>query len=103
MSPADRPGSAGARPRSSPEAGAAVVVHGLTENVDETVDAIREAGGSAVGITGDVALEEDTHRRRWNWRLPDFGRLDHLVTSAGIQTYGDAATTTPRTSTACSR
>lgn len=77
------------------EQGASVVVHGLTEaNVAETVDAIVAAGGTAVGVHGDVA-DEATHRRAVEVALAAFGRIDHLVTSAGIQTYGDAETTTP--------
>jgi NAD(P)-dependent dehydrogenase (short-subunit alcohol dehydrogenase family) len=75
--------------------GARIVVHGLTEdNVRDAVDAIVAAGGIAVGIAGDVA-DEDTHRRAVELALKEYGRIDHLVTSAGIQTYGDAATTSP--------
>lgn len=75
--------------------GAAVVVHGRTQdNVDETVEAIIAAGGRAVGVTGDV-IEEETHKRTVAAALENFGRLDHIVTSAGIQTYGDSLTTTP--------
>ena len=75
--------------------GASVVVHGFTQkNVDEVVRLITDAGGKAVGVAGDVALEE-THRATAAAALEHFGRIDHLVTSAGIQTYGDAAETTP--------
>lgn len=77
------------------EDGASVVVHGLTaDDVETTVGAILASGGKAVGVHGDVALEE-THRRMVEVALAEFGRIDHLVTSAGIQTYGDAETTTP--------
>lgn len=77
------------------EQGAAVVVHGLDSGgVDETVAAITAAGGTAVGVAGDV-VDEDTHRRTVATALEEYGRIDHLVTSAGIQTYGDALTTTP--------
>lgn len=77
------------------EQGAAVVVHGFTEaNVTEVVEAVIAAGGRAVGVFGDVA-DEATHRRAVDVALNEFGRIDHLVTSAGIQTYGDAANTTP--------
>lgn len=77
------------------EQGASVVVHGLDEvGVAETVEAVTAAGGSAVGVAGDV-VEEETHRRLVGVALREFGRVDHLVTSAGIQTYGDALTTTP--------
>ena len=75
--------------------GAAVVVHGLTQqNVDEAVQAITASGGLAIGVAGDVALEA-THRAVVDAAMNRFGRIDHLVTSAGIQTYGDAAETTP--------
>ncbi|MFF2494006.1 SDR family NAD(P)-dependent oxidoreductase [Agromyces sp. NPDC058064] len=75
--------------------GASVVVHGLAQGgVDDTVQRITAKGGSAVGIAGDVAVES-THRAVVEVALSRFGRIDHLVTSAGIQTYGDAATTTP--------
>lgn len=73
--------------------GAAVVVHGLTQGpVDTAVAQVLGAGGRAVGIWGDVA-GEDVHRRAVELALREFGRIDHLVTSAGIQTYGDAETT----------
>lgn len=75
--------------------GAKVVVHGLTQsNVDEAVAAITAAGGTAIGVAGDTAVES-THRAAVDAAMTAFGRIDHLVTSAGIQTYGDAATTTP--------
>lgn len=75
--------------------GASVVVHGLTgTSVDATVQAITDAGGIAIGVAGDVAVEQ-THRNLLDAAIQRFGRIDHLVTSAGIQTYGDAAETTP--------
>jgi len=77
------------------EDGASVVVHGFTEaNVNEVVAAITAAGGTAVGLHGDVA-DEATHQKLVELALETYGRIDHLVTSAGIQTYGDAETTTP--------
>ncbi|ROR74489.1 SDR family NAD(P)-dependent oxidoreductase [Bogoriella caseilytica] len=77
------------------EQGASVVVHGLDEpGVSAAVAAITAAGGAAVGVAGDVR-EEETHRRIVEVAMREFGRIDHLVTSAGIQTYGDALTTTP--------
>ncbi|OYN99052.1 short-chain dehydrogenase [Enemella evansiae] len=75
--------------------GAAVVVHGLTTpEVDEVVAEVTAAGGRAVGEAGDVA-DPDTHRRLVETALAEFGRIDHLVAAAGMQTYGDAVTTTP--------
>lgn len=75
--------------------GASVVVHGLTQaEVDETVAAITASGGRAVGFAGDVT-DEATHTGLAQAALNAFGRIDHLVTSAGIQTYGTALDTTP--------
>ena len=75
--------------------GAAVVVHGLTSDfVDETVALIRDAGGRAVGIAGEIHNPE-TSRRAVELALAEYGRLDALVTAAGIQRYGDAVSTTP--------
>lgn len=75
--------------------GASVVIHGLDQaSVDQAVAAVTDAGGRAVGVAGDV-VEEATHARIVETALAEFGRIDHLVTSAGIQTYGDALTTTP--------
>ena len=74
--------------------GAAVVVHGLLgREVDATAAALRDAGARAIGVSGDVR-DTATHEHLANAALSEFGRIDHLVTSAGIQTYGDASTTT---------
>jgi NAD(P)-dependent dehydrogenase (short-subunit alcohol dehydrogenase family) len=75
------------------EAGAAVAVCGLPDgNVQETVESIRRAGGEALGVQADVAdrasiagAVEDAVKR--------YGRLDTLITSAGIQRYGTVADT----------
>jgi len=75
------------------KAGASVLVHGFTAaHVAETVEAITAIGGSAFGVCGDVA-EEETHQRIASTAMSEFGRIDHLVASAGIQTYGDSLTT----------
>lgn len=77
------------------DAGASVVIQGRTaDNVDEAVASIRTEGGRAVGLHGDVA-DEATHHATVELALREFGRVDHLVSSAGIQTYGDVSTTTP--------
>lgn len=76
------------------KAGAKVVIHGLTQDhVDAAVDGIAAAGGTAVGVAGDIR-EEATHIAIAEAAMSAFGRIDHLVTSAGIQTYGDAVETT---------
>ena len=78
------------------EEGAAVVVHGLTpENVEETVSAIREAGRQRRRHPRRRGAGGDTHRRR-RIGACRFGRLDHLVTSAGIQTLRRCGNDHPR-------
>ena len=75
--------------------GWAVVVHGLTDDfVDETVGQIVAAGGRAVGVAGAIQ-DAQTSRRAVDLALAEYGRLDTLVTAAGIQRYGDAVSTTP--------
>ena len=77
--------------------GAAVVVHGLTEDfVAETVDAIRQAGGAAIGSWGRID-DPQTAIDAVDAAIRTFGRLDHLVTAAGIQRYGDAVSTSLET------
>ncbi len=68
--------------------GAAVVVHGLT--LDETnlvVQEIRVAGGRASAIAGPIDNLE-TSIAAVALALTEYGQLDVLVTSAGIQRYG---------------
>lgn len=74
--------------------GASVVIHGLTqESVDDAVSEVLALGGAATGFAGDVA-DEATHTDLAAHAVKAFGQIDHLVTSAGIQAYGDAVTTT---------
>jgi NAD(P)-dependent dehydrogenase (short-subunit alcohol dehydrogenase family) len=73
--------------------GAAVVVHGLT--IDEAqlvVQEIRIAGGRAVPTAGPID-DPETTRAAVSLALSEFGQLDLLVTSAGIQRYGTAVDT----------
>jgi NAD(P)-dependent dehydrogenase (short-subunit alcohol dehydrogenase family) len=79
------------------EAGASVIVCGLPDShLEETVNAIRKTGGEALGVAADVtqrasiagAVDEAVKR---------YGRLDTLVTSAGIQRYGTVADTPEET------
>lgn len=77
--------------------GASVVVHGLTQDfVDATVDGIREAGGTATGSWGPID-DPATSVGAVDAALRAYGRLDHLVTAAGIQRYGDAVSTSVET------
>jgi NAD(P)-dependent dehydrogenase (short-subunit alcohol dehydrogenase family) len=73
--------------------GASVAVSGLeTDRVEETVQAIRQEGGEALGVPADV-----TDRRSIEGAVAAtvdrYGRLDALVTSAGIQRYGSVVET----------
>lgn len=73
--------------------GAAVVVHGLT--LDEAllvVQEIRIAGGQAVATSGAID-DPETSLAAVELALTEFGQLDLLVTSAGIQRYGTAIDT----------
>lgn len=68
--------------------GAAVVVHGLS--IDEAqlvVQEIRIAGGRAVATSGAID-DPETTISAVGVALSEYGQLDILVTSAGIQRYG---------------
>jgi len=74
--------------------GSAVVVHGLTaDQADDVVDEIRRAGGRATSTAGPID-SASTAEAAVELALESFGRLDTLVTSAGIQRYGDIVSTT---------
>ena len=73
--------------------GASVVVHGLThEEATLVVQEIRGAGGIAVAASGAID-DPETSRAMVATALKEFGQLDVLVTSAGIQRYGTAIDT----------
>lgn len=74
--------------------GSAVVVHGLTkDHADEVVQEIIASGGQAVASAGPIG-DPRTSREAVAIAVNRFGRLDTLVTSAGIQRYGDVVSTT---------
>ena len=74
--------------------GSAVAVHGLDLGEAEAVAArIRESGGRAIAVAGPID-QAITSERAVAETIEAFGRLDTLVTSAGIQTYGDAVSST---------
>lgn len=74
--------------------GAAVAVHGRDLPAAEQVASrIREAGGRAIAVAGEIS-EAATSEAAVAATIEAFGRLDVLVTSAGIQRYGDGVTTT---------
>jgi NAD(P)-dependent dehydrogenase (short-subunit alcohol dehydrogenase family) len=78
-------------------AGAAVTVCGLPDgHVAEAVESIRSAGGDALGVEADVA-DRASIAAAIEQAVKRYGRLDTLVTSAGIQRYGTVADTTEAT------
>jgi NAD(P)-dependent dehydrogenase (short-subunit alcohol dehydrogenase family) len=73
--------------------GAAVGVCGLeVDRVDETVAAVGAAGGQALAVPADVT-DRSSVFRAVEATVQRFGRLDVLVTSAGIQRYGNVVDT----------
>ena len=74
--------------------GAAVVVHGRDLAESESVAVrIRQTGGQSIAVAGPIDVAA-TSVAAVEAALVAFGRLDVLVTSAGIQRYGDAVSTT---------
>ncbi len=73
--------------------GASVVVHGLTmEEANLVVQEIRVAGGTATSTHGPID-DPETSKLAVSLALAEYGQLDILVTSAGIQRYGTAIDT----------
>ncbi len=73
--------------------GASVVVHGLTiDEANLVVQEIRLAGGTAVATAGAID-DPETASAAVALALGEYGQLDVLVTSAGIQRYGTATET----------
>lgn len=73
--------------------GSAVAVHGRA--LDEALEVAAEieaAGGRAIGLAGGVD-DADAIGAAIEAAVAAFGQLDSLVTSAGIQRYGTAAST----------
>ena len=77
--------------------GSAVAVHGLEQSeAEEVARSIREDGGEAIAVSGHIG-DADTATAAVATTVAAFGRLDTLVTAAGIQRYGDAVTTSEST------
>ena len=73
--------------------GASVVVHGLTiDEANLVVQEIRIAGGTAIAAAGPID-DPQTTQSAVALALSEYGQLDVLVTSAGIQRYGTALDT----------
>jgi 3-oxoacyl-[acyl-carrier protein] reductase len=69
--------------------GAAVVVNYASSKAaaDKVVADIREAGGKAVAVQGDVAKATDV-RRLFAEAVKAFGKIDVLVNNAGVYRFG---------------
>jgi NAD(P)-dependent dehydrogenase (short-subunit alcohol dehydrogenase family) len=65
------------------EEGASVVAVDLAESVEETAQAIREAGGQALSVQADVSNEEAV-RSFIDRAVSEFGGLDGIYANAGI-------------------
>src|SRR2546423_3300795 len=78
-------------------AGASVAVCGLLDgHVEETVASIRQAGGGAFAAPADVT-DRASIAAAIAATVERYGRLDTLITSAGIQRYGSVADTSEAT------
>ncbi|MEJ1963236.1 MAG: glucose 1-dehydrogenase [Gammaproteobacteria bacterium] len=75
--------------RSLGEAGASVVVNYASsrEGADKVVAQIKEAGGKAVAVQGDVSKAADV-KRIFDETKKAFGSLDVLVNNAGVYAFG---------------
>lgn len=68
--------------------GARVAVTGRTgSKLDETAAMIRDIGGIALTITGDVSIANDVQQMT-DTTVDTFGRLDHLINNAGLLGQG---------------
>jgi NAD(P)-dependent dehydrogenase (short-subunit alcohol dehydrogenase family) len=64
--------------------GASVVVISRTaDEIEATADEIRQAGGKALAVTGDVSDEKST-REAIEKAVAEYGRLDIVVANAGV-------------------
>jgi NAD(P)-dependent dehydrogenase (short-subunit alcohol dehydrogenase family) len=63
--------------------GAKVVAVDRAESINDTVRAIRDAGGQAVALTGDAGLEADV-QRAVETAVGEYGGLDVCYANAGI-------------------
>ena len=77
--------------------GARVVAHGLDEaDTERAAELVREQGSEALAVHGRID-DERTAIDAVERAVAAFGRLDSLVSSVGIQRYGDVTTTTRET------
>jgi NAD(P)-dependent dehydrogenase (short-subunit alcohol dehydrogenase family) len=69
--------------------GASVVCVDRADTVEETVKAIKDAGGKAVAMTGDAGKEDDV-KAYIDKAVSEFGGLDAVYANAGIGSSGGA-------------
>jgi NAD(P)-dependent dehydrogenase (short-subunit alcohol dehydrogenase family) len=69
--------------------GASVVCVDRADTVEETVKAIKDAGGKAVAMTGDAGKEDDV-KAYIDKAISAFGGLDAVYANAGIGSSGGA-------------
>ncbi len=75
--------------------GSAVAVHGCeADESREIVERIRDSGGQAIALAGPIDDDASVGAAVAEV-LATYGRLDTLVTSAGMQWYGDGVSTSP--------
>ncbi len=67
--------------------GASVVAVDRVDGVHDTVKAIKEAGGTALGLVADVSKEEDA-ARYVDTAVKEFGKLDAIYANAGVSGGG---------------
>ena len=79
------------------KAGAKVSICDLEqEGIDRVVKEIKEAGGEAIGVYGNVVSEED-QKRFFIETIDAFGKLNILIPSAGIIRDGTVVSTDKET------
>src|SRR5437868_4305773 len=70
--------------------GMTVIAAARTENegdskipgaLTETVDSIKQAGGTAVAHRVDLSKEDEIHQL-WDWSVGEFGHIDALINNA---------------------
>ncbi len=76
-------------------AGADLVVGDLGDSAEETAAVVRKAGGAAVAVQADVSRDDDVTALAAR-AVREFGRLDVLVTCAGIDGSGLLAEQSPQ-------
>lgn len=75
--------------------GARVLIHGRSQTeADQTLSAIRDAGGHAEVVLADL-MDPETPRRLVDAAVTAFGGLDGLVNNAGISPRSTLESTTP--------